>query len=83
MNTIFSLCPERNFKRDEIPYQTVREIVEKHLSSMDSEKRQLLEARMRGETEQGPSGNFPVIFSIINYFGRYISEKQSYLCDQK
>ncbi|VDK87759.1 unnamed protein product [Litomosoides sigmodontis] len=50
-----NLCPERNFKRDEIPYQTVREIVEKHLNSMDSEKRQLLEARIRGETEQGRS----------------------------
>ncbi|KAM3720917.1 Treslin [Dirofilaria immitis] len=50
-----NLNPGRNFKRDEIPYQTVREIVEKHLNSMDPEKRQLLEAHMRGETEQGPS----------------------------
>lgn len=33
-------------------------MVEKHLNNMDSEKRQLLEARLRGETEQGPSGNF-------------------------
>uniref|UniRef100_A0A0R3R236 Uncharacterized protein n=1 Tax=Brugia timori TaxID=42155 RepID=A0A0R3R236_9BILA len=58
-----NLCPQRNFKRDEIPYQTVKEIVEKHLSNMDPEKRQILEARLRGETEQGPSGNFPIIFS--------------------
>lgn len=58
MNATFSLCPERNFKRDEIPYQTVRELIEKHLNNMDPEKRQLLEARMRGEAEPGPSGNF-------------------------
>uniref|UniRef100_A0A915Q5H6 Treslin N-terminal domain-containing protein n=1 Tax=Setaria digitata TaxID=48799 RepID=A0A915Q5H6_9BILA len=50
-----TLCPGRNFKRDEIPYQTVREIVEKHLNNMDPEKRQLLVTRMKGEAEQGPS----------------------------
>ncbi|VDK77810.1 unnamed protein product [Onchocerca ochengi] len=50
-----SLSPGRNFKRDEVPYQTIREIVGKHLNSMDPEKRQLLEARMKGEIEQGPS----------------------------
>uniref|UniRef100_A0A0R3RFP6 Treslin_N domain-containing protein n=1 Tax=Elaeophora elaphi TaxID=1147741 RepID=A0A0R3RFP6_9BILA len=61
-----NLCPERNFNRDEIPYHTVREIVEKHLSSMDSEKRQLLEARLRGETEQGPSGKIKLMFLETN-----------------
>ncbi|VDN03647.1 unnamed protein product [Thelazia callipaeda] len=57
------LCPDKNLKYEQIPYQRVRNIVEMHLNSMDPEKKQHLLAHLSGESEQGPSETQPKVVS--------------------
>ncbi|VDN40131.1 unnamed protein product [Gongylonema pulchrum] len=52
---VFRLCPGRKFRRDEIPYQTVKEMVGKHLDNLPPQKRRRILEDIKKRTSQGCS----------------------------